>query len=263
MKERNKDFYFTTSWDDGSVNDLKLSKLLGELGVKGTFYIPKDFIDENVKRSFYGRRLSAEEIKTISLTQDIGAHSLSHGDLTRLSDAELQKEILGSREFLEEIIGKKIELFSFPYGKFDGRVVSALKAAGYIGARTTQTLNFKIPEKTFIFGPSISCASFPFNKINAQKNNKRLFEQIKNYGGKLFSLPLLIRHMYSWQPFARSSLKHALKRGNYFHLCGHSWELERYGLWKELKSFLEFAVSQKGIKFITNSEMARLVNNEK
>ena len=31
----------TTSWDDGSIQDLKLGELLMKYGIKGTFYIPR------------------------------------------------------------------------------------------------------------------------------------------------------------------------------------------------------------------------------
>jgi len=54
----------TTSWDDGHKFDIRLAKLLDKYGLKGTFYITKNFQG----------RLSKEEIKSISKNHEIGAH---------------------------------------------------------------------------------------------------------------------------------------------------------------------------------------------
>jgi peptidoglycan/xylan/chitin deacetylase (PgdA/CDA1 family) len=259
-----KDFYFTTSWDDGSVNDLRLLKLLKRFDIKGTFFIPQNFNNNDAKYSSYIRRLTAEEIKTISLTQEIGAHSLSHRILTELSDEEIIKEVSESRVFLEEITGKKINIFSFPGGIFNEKIIDTVKNIGYIGARTAQLLNFKISSQAFLFGVSVQCNPFPFRKTNAEKYNwRRLLDPMRTYDYKLLSFIPLIPRLYSWQSFARAFFKYSMNSGNYFHLVGHSWELEKYGMWDELESFLKFVKSQKKeIKFVTNSEVANFIKQK-
>ena len=47
---------------------------------------------------------------------DIGAHTCMHPMLSRLSAGEQQQEISRSKELLEEIVGNRIETFSYPYG---------------------------------------------------------------------------------------------------------------------------------------------------
>ena len=44
-----------------------------------------------------------------------------------------------------------------------------------------------------------------------------------------------------------------LHSGGYFHLWGHSWELDEYDLWEELDRFL-FLLCLLGARFVTNSE---------
>ena len=73
-----KKIYFTSSWDDGSVNDLKLLKLLNKYNIKGTFYVPKEFDGKGSKFSEYNRQLSDKEIIEIASGQEIGSHSLTH-----------------------------------------------------------------------------------------------------------------------------------------------------------------------------------------
>ena len=47
----------------------------------------------------------------------IGAHTVSHPILARLSDEQARDEIKGSKEFLEQLLGERIGLFAYPNGK--------------------------------------------------------------------------------------------------------------------------------------------------
>jgi peptidoglycan/xylan/chitin deacetylase (PgdA/CDA1 family) len=49
----------------------------------------------------------------------IGAHTITHTRLSALPVARQEAEILGSRRQLEEMTGKKIEVFSYPFGNRD------------------------------------------------------------------------------------------------------------------------------------------------
>jgi peptidoglycan/xylan/chitin deacetylase (PgdA/CDA1 family) len=66
-----------------------------------------------------------------------GSHSLTHTDLTKLDDAGLEREVKESKRILEEQLGQEVEGFAYPFGFFDERVISAVKAAGYKWAVTT------------------------------------------------------------------------------------------------------------------------------
>ena len=68
----------------------------------------------------------------------IGAHTLSHIDLTKASNDELTRQLVDSKADLETLIGHPVVDFCYPAGRFDGRVVAAVKAAGYQTATTTQ-----------------------------------------------------------------------------------------------------------------------------
>jgi peptidoglycan/xylan/chitin deacetylase (PgdA/CDA1 family) len=47
---------------------------------------------------------------------DIGSHTLTHPFLTRLAPAQAQEEIGASRKKLEDLFGRPIEHFCYPYG---------------------------------------------------------------------------------------------------------------------------------------------------
>ncbi|MCA9240124.1 MAG: polysaccharide deacetylase family protein [Planctomycetales bacterium] len=68
---------------------------------------------------------------------EIGAHTRSHADLGRLeSESELQEEIVGSKQELEDAIGRHVRYFAFPFGLHANMSPAAYRVAcqgGYEG----------------------------------------------------------------------------------------------------------------------------------
>ncbi|MDB5033639.1 MAG: polysaccharide deacetylase [Chlorobi bacterium] len=76
--------------------------------------------------------LSIEQIRRMrSYGIEFGAHTLHHPHLTELSAEEAAREISGSREQLEEIVGERIASFCYPYGDLNEEVKMLVKQAGY------------------------------------------------------------------------------------------------------------------------------------
>jgi peptidoglycan/xylan/chitin deacetylase (PgdA/CDA1 family) len=61
----------------------------------------------------------------------IGSHGVSHPHLTRLSDAELGRELEDSKAEIEAELGRPCRELAYPYGEHDERVRAAARAAGY------------------------------------------------------------------------------------------------------------------------------------
>ncbi|SCB08393.1 Polysaccharide deacetylase [Bradyrhizobium shewense] len=68
----------------------------------------------------------------------IGSHGMGHVDLTIVSDAELERELMVSKLMLEDRLGQEVTLFAFPYGRFSRRVWEAALRAGYTHLFTIQ-----------------------------------------------------------------------------------------------------------------------------
>jgi peptidoglycan/xylan/chitin deacetylase (PgdA/CDA1 family) len=68
---------------------------------------------------------------------EIGGHGVSHAILTVCSDGELAAEVHGSRDALSQQ-GNSPQLFAYPDGAHDERVVAALREAGFCWGFTTQ-----------------------------------------------------------------------------------------------------------------------------
>jgi peptidoglycan/xylan/chitin deacetylase (PgdA/CDA1 family) len=68
---------------------------------------------------------------------EIDSHTLTHPDLTTLDAARLREEVAGSRAELRRVFHVHANFFCYPSGRYDDAVVAAVKAAGYLGATTT------------------------------------------------------------------------------------------------------------------------------
>lgn len=68
----------------------------------------------------------------------LGSHSHEHVILTRLDDAELERNLQESRRLLSGIAGADVVDLAYPNGDWDGRVAERAAAAGYVRAWTTR-----------------------------------------------------------------------------------------------------------------------------
>lgn len=83
--------------------------------------------------------LTETEIKELSeYGIEIGSHSITHPDLTKRDQIQIQQELLDSQETLENLTGQKIRSFCYPAGKYSTEVMEAVEKAGYLFGVTTQ-----------------------------------------------------------------------------------------------------------------------------
>jgi len=66
-----------------------------------------------------------------------GSHTLTHPSLATINAADLRREVADSKHRLEDLLGKEVNTFAYPYGEADRRVRAAVIEAGYKLAFTT------------------------------------------------------------------------------------------------------------------------------
>jgi peptidoglycan/xylan/chitin deacetylase (PgdA/CDA1 family) len=85
------------------------------------------------------RPMTSEEVR--ELTRDdlieIGAHTVSHPALSSLSEQAQWMEIKESRGRCEDIVGRPVTGFAYPYGDYDANSVDAVQRAGLAYACST------------------------------------------------------------------------------------------------------------------------------
>lgn len=236
----------TTSWDDGDVLDKRLASLLDKYSLKGTFYITKDYRRD---------RLTEDEIRTLAQCHEIGAHTLSHPDLRKISSDEKKNELEGGKQWLEEVLGKDVPMFCYPAGRFDGESVNITRAAGYKGARTTEMgrITFADP---FIIPTTLSVYPMPFRRVNANTFNWRnLLEPLQQRGPAFRSMGLGYLDMRSFEVLACRAFDIAREKNGIYHLWGHSWEIEKFGMWEDLERVFKYISGHSDCTYVTNGEL--------
>jgi peptidoglycan/xylan/chitin deacetylase (PgdA/CDA1 family) len=124
------------TFDDGRYGQYKWAyPLLRRYGMTATFFITTDWIGRDTFMNW-------NQIKEMSENgMVIGSHSLSHVNLTTLSDETLKKELEDSKKIIEEKINpsgqsegevsRKIDYLAYPGGNFNEHVIEFARAAGY------------------------------------------------------------------------------------------------------------------------------------
>jgi peptidoglycan/xylan/chitin deacetylase (PgdA/CDA1 family) len=72
----------------------------------------------------------------IHMGWEVDSHSLTHPDLTTLSPADLQAQVVQSREYLRRTFHIPVNSFCYPSSRYNAAVIAAVKAAGYTNAVT-------------------------------------------------------------------------------------------------------------------------------
>lgn len=85
------------------------------------------------------RVLTTAELEALAAGDlvEIGAHTVSHASLARLPASLRQQEIVESRNWLRETLGRPIESFSYPYGdrqQYAPATAAVLRDAGFSSA---------------------------------------------------------------------------------------------------------------------------------
>lgn len=136
------------TFDDGYEDNLENAlSILQDLNVPATFFITTEYLDK--KGYFYweqsspaddrGRPISKESLVKLASSDlvELGAHTVSHPNLKSLNDSDQRHEILESKIKLEKIIGKKIDIFSYPFGTrkyYSKTTKNIVKEEGYSAA---------------------------------------------------------------------------------------------------------------------------------
>ena len=84
--------------------------------------------------------LSPEMLKELANENivSIGSHGVSHDDLSKKSITQVFNELVYSKKYIEDLIGKEVNLFSYPHGGIFQNSTQILSDAGYSHAFTSK-----------------------------------------------------------------------------------------------------------------------------
>ena len=112
--------------DDGYKCTLDAIDLLAKYNVTFSLFITTDFIN----KEDYLTKKDILEISQLDIS-NIGSHCRSHTRLADLNRFMQEQEIIQSKEYIEEIISKKIDRISYPHGSFNDITIDLMSESGY------------------------------------------------------------------------------------------------------------------------------------
>jgi len=141
------------TFDDGFTNQVHNAvPVLKKWGFPATFFLPAGALNLSADRArrFYGERvgiayeqsLTSESVRRLASEpgMEVGLHGWDHADLGVCNSAyELAREIVQAKEKVEEIAGKEVVRFAYPFGdvvNYTPGVIEFLGSAGLGSAYT-------------------------------------------------------------------------------------------------------------------------------
>ncbi len=220
--------YVTLSFDDGTIFDIPFLERINFYGLKCTF---------NLNSGLFGQKhdlfrdgayrchdeLTEEQVKEIYHGHEIASHSLTHPDLCRLSDEDIQTQVCQDRQNLQNIFHQDITGFAYPGGICDQRVARVLsESCGIRYARTVEShRRFTMPDN-LLFWPATCHQADP-----ALFDLTEQFLQAEPRDGDLL-----------------------------FYVWGHSYEFQWDGTWDRWETFCKRISGSPEIQYVTNLQVA-------
>lgn len=133
-----------------------------------------DYKELNIKKALLGW----DSIRDMSSNRIVfGSHTKTHPFLSRLSAKDMEEEISGSKKSLEERLKIPMELFCYPYGNYNDKVLDVVKKAGYMGAVTTKRGSVHIGDNLFeLRRAHVRLNTYPFSfayKLHSNYEDRR------------------------------------------------------------------------------------------
>ncbi len=231
----------TTSWDDGHPLDVRIADLLQQYNLAGTFYIPKRNGNQAILRE--------AQMRELAHNFEIGGHTLNHILLRNANEKVLEQEIDGSYKWVRDVTGTIPVSFCFPGGAYDKASLAAVFRYGYKLARTTELLSTSTLSSNCLLPTSLQVyehSNITYTKHLAKRGKwNRLAAKLLRYPTTDL-LKLTGRYLDKIE-----------KEGGCFHLWGHSWEIEAFGLWGKLEELFRLLAARKDFVFVNNGQLCQ------
>ena len=172
--------------------------ILDKYCFKATVFVISNFVGKYNKwdYNFFGNRsrhLNWEQIKILSQHGwEIGSHTATHQDLTRLSDNQALFELTESKFKISEILNKSVDYISYPFNRFNEHVISLAREANYKGGCTLSSRNYSNKKLSEFAIQRIGVYSIDSLKAYKNKLNNSRFELSKQKVISFFSIGTIL-----------------------------------------------------------------------
>jgi peptidoglycan/xylan/chitin deacetylase (PgdA/CDA1 family) len=120
------------TFDDGVADDGALLEILRATGAVATVFAVSGWLGRDCPYAPSTRIVTAEELRDLaSAGVEIGAHSVTHPDLSALSYEDALQELRKSKADLETVLGQPVTVAAYPFGRATSETRRACRDAGF------------------------------------------------------------------------------------------------------------------------------------
>ena len=230
FKDQSKLKAVTFSYDDGVTQDIRLIELLNKYGLKCTFNLNSELlgkknilIRQNQRIAHY--KVAPQDVKYVYEGHEVAAHTLTHPNLTKLTEAEIIHQVEQDRINLSELAGYEVVGMAYPCGGVnnDDRVADIIKNNTKIQYCRTNTItdSLDIQNNLYRFNPNVYHI---------------IFDRLMQMG--------------------RDFVESTPEKPQILYIYGHAYEMDSASdLWIKLEEFFEMISGRDDVFYGTNAEV--------
>ncbi|MDW6004669.1 polysaccharide deacetylase family protein [Vibrio mangrovi] len=234
------------SYDDGVIQDIRLTRMFTKYGIKGTFHINSGVMDDPSK-------VPAELAKPVYKGHEISMHSSTHPFLYHATEEHIRAEIYDEKKRLEKLLRRKMIGMSYPFGSYNLTMLKRMKEWGLVYGRVVpETNDFRLPGDLLRWRPSV-------HHCQSQEITNRFLAE----DGSKLSLFLIWGHSWEFDD-PNSEYNWTFMEGICQQLSGHKdiWYASMGEIALYLKTLEAVEVSDDGQVFSNNSEHTVWINHD-
>jgi peptidoglycan/xylan/chitin deacetylase (PgdA/CDA1 family) len=129
------------TFDDGFLDNFEQAlPALERHRVPATFFVATGFLGGRFgpPRGELPMMEASHLVEVAARGHEIGAHTVSHPRLTRISLDSAREEMSGSKAFLEDLLHRRVVSFAYPKGDYNAAVRDAARDLGFQNAVTVE-----------------------------------------------------------------------------------------------------------------------------
>ena len=219
----------TFSYDDGVEQDIRLIELFDRYGMKATFNLNSGLLGQRqtlIRNGVCVRhdKIAPEKVGSCYKNHEIAAHTLTHPNLTTLSDEQVLEQTIGDQKALSALCGYDIFGMAYPGG--------GVNYNDHVAALIAQHTTLRYCRTTVCTGG-----------FAPERDLSRLRPTVYH---------LDIDDMFR---LGEQFLRLDAKTDQIFYIWGHSYEFDAWNFWDRFEEFLRLMHGRNDIFYGTNRQV--------
>ena len=222
---------FNITYDDGILQDVCFVALLNKYGIKGTFNLNSQLMEQEFEwvhpNGMTVKRLSKSAVRHLYDGHEIAAHTLTHPFLNDKTEVELLWEIGEDKRRLEELFGREVAGFGVPFHFYDEKIARCVQNCGFEYGRNSElTHNYSPWQDPYYW----SCGVFHLEPV------------LDDYVDGFF---------------------HTAEELALCQIVGHAYDLDAENMWEKMENILARMAADESVCSMTHLELVRYMRGMK